>query len=52
MNFFFIFHEELLYLLTPGTPGTDMASTAVTAAELCTTEVVADGTAHGTLKEP
>lgn len=47
--FFFFFHEELLYLLTPSI---DVASTAVTAAELCTMEVVVDRAAHGTPKEP
>lgn len=46
---FFFFHEELLYLLSPGI---DVASTAVTAAELCTMEVVVDRAAHGTPKEP
>lgn len=54
MSFFFSFfffspHEELLYLLVPGT---DMASTALTAAELCIMEVVVDEAAHGTPKEP
>lgn len=37
--------------LSPNPSHTDMASTAVTAAELYTTEVVLDGEAHGTPKE-